>query len=188
METKSIIISFFTSAAVTTFLAFIFKSTLKAKIDYYFQSNLEKYKSQLNIFVDTEQKKSSRRMEAYPLIVEQIYRARNMARDLATHFSSNNISLSDEFSSRIKSLEDYLYKYRLDLERDNLFLEVHGYKNLLLTFAIKISDTKYYIQYDRQEELSRIKNELIELYNTIDEKYSPITHNLSLYDGDIKTE
>jgi hypothetical protein len=184
MEMNNIIISFLTSATVTTALAFVFKTILKSKIDYYFQTNLEKYKSQLDIIVDTEQKKSARRMEAYPLLVEQIYRARNIARDLATHFSLRNISLFEEFNFREKQLEEYLYKYRLDLERDNLFSDVHSYKNLLLTFSMKLSDTKYYIEQQAEEEkFIKNKDELTELYKTIDKKYSPITHKLSLYEG-----
>lgn len=183
METNNFIISLCTSAAVTAVLNFTFQAIIKSKIDYYFKSSLEKYKSNLNIVVDNAEKRTTRRMEAYPLIVEQIYRARNMARDLASHFSTGNFSLFEEFNLRTKQLEDYLYKYRLDLERDNLFPEVHSYKNLLLSFSMKLSDIKYYIENkDESEFFVKSKDELLNLYDTINTKYPTITHNLSVFE------
>jgi hypothetical protein len=182
METNNIIISLLTSVSVTTVMAFVFKTILKSRIDHYFNTNLEKYKSQLNLMVDSEQKKIIRRNEAYPLLVEQVYRARNIARDLS--FSSTNISLFEEFNSRTKQLEEYLYKYRLDLERDNLFSDVHSYKNLLFSFSMKLADIKYFIDHQEEARSLHNKKELNELYQIIEEKHSLIIHDLSLYQGE----
>ena len=132
----SIFISVFTSTATTALLFFVFRTVLKSKINHYFRTELEKYKSELHVTADFEKKMTTRRIEAYAYLVEVIYRTRNMARDLSIHFSLSNSSLFSEFKSRVKELEDCLYRYRIDLERDNLFIRVHEYKNLLLNFSL----------------------------------------------------
>ena len=180
---QSILISLLTSATTTTILLFVFKTIFKSKIDHYFNTQIEKLKSELSITTDVEQKISTRRLEAYSSLVEIIYRTRNMARDLSTHFTQTNLSLSSEFKSRVKELENCLYKYRIDLERDELFVGVHEYKNILLNYSMKLSDIKYFMEHNEEERILNNKKELLKQFELIEEKYNPIVHELSVYKG-----
>lgn len=178
---QSILISLLTSATTSTILIFVLKTIFKSRIQHYFNSQIEKLKSELSISADVEQKISSRRLEAYSSLVEIIYRTRNMARDLSTHFTQTNLSLLSEFKSRVRELENCLYKYRIDLERDNLFVGVHEYKNILLNYSMKLSDIKYFMKHNEDERVLNNKKELLKQFESIEEKYNPIIHELSVY-------
>src|SRR5512140_1602704 len=123
MDLPNWLISIVTSATVSGIVTVALKAYFNARITHHFEVELEKYKSELAIKADAEQGIAHRRLEAYPRIVELIYRTRNMARDLANDISISNLSLAEELGARAKELENSLYQFRIDLERDSLFSE-----------------------------------------------------------------
>ena len=156
------------------------KTYFKARIEQVYKIELEKLKSELAIKRGEDQAFLSRRVEAYPALVEMIYRTRNMARDLAKSISSRNLSLVSEVAARAKELEELLYKYRIDLERDDQFNLVHCYKNLLLTFTMRTSDVKYFLEHEESERADGARADTGQLYEELEALYGKIVHELSL--------
>jgi hypothetical protein len=62
-----------------------------------------------------------------------------MARDLAGG-SEWSRALRDELLTQSKSLEDLVFRFRIDLEADHIFVLVHRYKNLILEFVRAVPD------------------------------------------------
>lgn len=180
MDIMVFLTSVLTSATVTGLAIFFLKTYFKVKIEHMHQIELEKLKNQLALALGEGQVFVSRRVEGYSALVEMVYRTRNMARDLARSFNSRNLSLVAEVSSRAKELEELLYKYRIDLERDGQFNPVHRYKNLLLSFTMKASDVKYFVEHEEPVRTEHAKEELGEIYNSLESSYSSIVHELSL--------
>jgi hypothetical protein len=180
MDISLFITSALTSATVSGLLVFILKTYFKSRIEHTYRIELEKFKSQLALELGEGQAFVSRRVEGYSALVEMVYRTRNMVRDLEESLSSQNLSLVAEVASRTKELEELLYKYRIDLERDGQFHPVHRYKNMLLTFSMKASDVKYFIEHEESERAERAKSELVDIYEELEALYSDIVHELSV--------
>jgi len=179
MDFTTIITSVLTSSVVTGILVFSLKSVIKSKIEHYYKKELEKIKSDLNIHVNQEQVLINRRNEAYPTIVELVYKTRNMAREIVTLMNFKSRTFMDEFALKVHELEESLYKYRIDLERDNCFDETHKYKNSLLNLNMKISDITFFIEHNADDKVISHKKELEEEYKIIDKLYQELIETLS---------
>lgn len=168
MDISTIVTAVITSSAVSGLIVFAFQTFLKSKIEHHYNIELENIKTQLNIQNNQEQILSNRRNEAYPIIVGLIYKTRNMARDIVTQMNFKSKSFLDEFSQKVHELEDALYKYRIDLERDECFNEIHKYKNTLLNLNLKISDIVFFLEHNADDKAMTHKNDLNEGYKLID--------------------
>ena len=179
MDITTIITSVITSSIVSGVIVFSLRTLIKGRIDHYFKTELEKLKTQLNIFTNQEQVISNRRNDAYPHLVELVYKTRNMTREIITYMNFKGRTLLDEFSMKVKELEEALYKYRIDLERDQCFDNIHKYKNSLLNFNMKISEIIFFLEHDAEEKAIIRKKELEEDYKTIDVQHSELIKVLS---------
>lgn len=109
-----------TSLGVSALTTLYFQTYLTKRIEHHFQRRLEQFKANLEVQVHTKQEIAHRRLEAYPKIIEASYRTRNMARDLVqTGVSSESLQ---QPVARVRELEDMVFRYRVDLEADNLFV------------------------------------------------------------------
>lgn len=122
------------SAVISAVTTFLLQTYLAKRVEHKFARQLEDHKAELSVRLHAEHGIATRRLEAYPKIVELCYRARNMARDLLPT-PETSPALRDELLVRAKELEEYVFRFRLDLEGDNVFTLVHRYKNLVLEFA-----------------------------------------------------
>lgn len=174
MNLSNFIISVVTSASVSSLIIIIFRSYINKIIEHHFRKNLEEYKSELAIKTDIESSISQRRLEAYPKIVELVYRTHNIVRDLINSKYQKDSSLIAELEGRKKELEDYLFQFRIELERDELFKDVHIYKNNLINFCILMSDVHYYSKQKKEQKAAHRKEELITQYKIIENSYQQI--------------
>jgi hypothetical protein len=177
MDLASLALTVITSTSVSAIVTFVLQTYLSKRIEYDFARRLEQYKSDLAIRLDKEHGITTRRLEGYPRIVELCYRTRNMARDL-TQSSEPSQVLVTELRSRAKELEDLLFRFRMDLETDHVFVPVHRYKNLALQFVREISDALSAVQ---GPELSSNKdfNGLLDLFALLEESYQNVVKALS---------
>jgi hypothetical protein len=129
-----------TSAGVSTAVTLLLQTYFIKRVEHRFAIELEKQKAELNLRIQTEHGIIIRRMEAYPKIVELCYRTRNMARDLAMA-GAPVAALSQELHARSKELEDLVFRFRIDLETDHLFVPVHRYKNLIQLFSRDVAES-----------------------------------------------
>jgi hypothetical protein len=174
------------SAIISTIVTFSIKALIsqRYKIDIANLQNkhnaeIEVLKAQLMILTTISKEKTERRLKAYPKITELIYRTRNICREIDSKAISFNSYIIPELNNRVKELEDCLYEYRLDLDSDGLFMEVHKYKNCLLNFCYKVSDLKYFYDNSELERAEHVKTELSEIYKVIEESHAPIIKDLS---------
>lgn len=181
MDITSFLTTVLTSTVVTGLIIFLLKSYFKTRIEHHFQIELEKYKSELIMRLNLEHDISSRRLEAYPKIVELIYRTRNMARDLESNTLQMSPSLVEEFAARAKELAECLYKFRIDLERDEMFSDIHRYKNTLRNFNWRISDIRFFLEHGEEEKANLTGRELSSIFKDIEEHHKKIIHDLSQY-------
>lgn len=179
MDTTTIITAALTSTVVSGIIVFSVQTIIKTRIEHHYQRELEEIKSHLSVETNLEQLLANRRNEAYPIIVELIYKTRNMARDIITLMNFKSKSFLDEFSFKVGELENLLYKYRIDLERDKCFIEIHQYKNLLLNLNLKISDIVFFLEHNAEEKAVQHKNELDMEFRAIDLNHTELIKLLS---------
>jgi len=154
------------SAAVSTTTTLILQTVFTKRIEHHFARQLEEYKTTLSAKLSAEQGIVTRRLEAFPKIVELIYRTRNMARDI---LSAPSPALLEELRSRARELEDFVFRFRIDLEADHVFVMVHRYKNLVLQFAREAGD----IQGGDSSQSLRA------LFDQIETTHTDVVHRLS---------
>lgn len=173
------------SALLTFLLNYIFENRQKHRyekeltaLQHSYEMQLEKLKSQMAIGIDAQHEIIERRLESYPKLTEIVYRTRNMARDIAEcNFSS---ALVEELQVRTRELEDCLYKFRIDLERDGIFGPVHAYKNVLKAFNLAVQDAVFYgSQADDEERAQQTVAQVSSLYANLETLHKPIIGKLT---------
>jgi hypothetical protein len=192
---SSIITALVTSAAVSSFAALILNTWLEARIKhwiekdmerikhnyelelekarYLYQIEIEKIKTSLAANTSTFQEVLERRLIVYPKIVEIVYRARNIARELAKTPISSQV-LFNELKARSQELEETLYASRMDLERDQIFLSIHSYKNIVKTFIQLAEDFYYFDSQQSKEGKEDLSQALIKNYTELEKQYEVI--------------
>jgi|SRR5258707_6492383 len=139
MDLQNSIFAIVTSAGVSTGVTLLLQTYLTKRIELRFAVQLEKHKAELAVRMQTEHGIITRRMEAYPKIAELCYRTRNMARDLV-ETGAPMPALSQELQARSKELEDLVFRFRIDLEADQVFIPIHRYKNLIQLFSRGVAE------------------------------------------------
>lgn len=134
--------------------------------------------SLLNIGADSVRQISERRLTVYPKMVELVYRARNLAREIVNVAQPTRV-FCDEFGARALELEESVYNNRLDLERDGAFVIAHTYKNLVMTFARLSKDLIYQIERQDSEQADRVLDEVKEYFDQIEEQHKLVIDVLS---------
>ncbi|KAF0221543.1 MAG: hypothetical protein FD174_312 [Geobacteraceae bacterium] len=172
MDLSATIIAVFTSAGVSTATTFLFQAYFSKRIEHGFARKLEEYKTDLAVRLHAEHGIATRRLEAYPKIVELCYRTRNMARDLIAG-AQHSTALLHELGVRARELEEYVFRFRIDLEADHMFLMVHRHKNLVLHFFRVASEPVL-----EESEEDRV-DDLLCSYTDIDESYAQVVNLLS---------
>jgi len=190
MNSTEIITIILTSALISTLIAFLLRYIFESKQQHRFEIELQKLKhnyeiqlenikGKIAINADIQHKITERKLESYPRLVELVYRTRNMARELAS--VGYNSTLAEEFQSRARELEDCLYTFRIDLERDGIFAPIHAYKNSLKNFNLVLREMEFFQSRDaEQEKIQETVQELQALYSEVEDAHKPIIGKLSV--------
>jgi hypothetical protein len=189
MDTTTLITVLLTSTVISTLVSFLlkilFESRLEHKLEleleqlrHTYEVEIERLKTELTIKAETAHELTERRLSAYPGIVELVYRVRNMAREISNSPDISNV-LFDELRARAQELENALYEFRMDLERDELFITIHTYKNAIKTFSRLLEDREHYRKNEDITGVDRVTGELRDLYNQIETLHAPIIKSLS---------
>jgi hypothetical protein len=160
------------SAGMSAVITFVLQTYLGKRLEHAFARKLEGYKAELAVRMHAEHGIATRRLEAYPKIVELCYRTRNMARDLVTDPSRSSAFLQ-ELLIRAKELEEYVFRFRIDLEADHVFVIVHRHKNLVLHFSRTASEPTVDADTDARSD------DLSSTYTLIEESYTQVVDCLS---------
>ena len=168
-DISSGILSAIVAVGTSTLTTLLIQTYLTKRVELRFARELEAYKAEIGLRAYTEHEIATRRLEAYPKIVELCYRTRNMARDLVNPASASP-SLLAEMVDRARELEDALFKFRIDLEGDGKFAAAHQYKNLVRQFARIATSPELDVT---------SRGILAELYAEIDKSYPSIVSALS---------
>jgi len=139
MDLQGDLFAVLTSAGVSGGVTLLLQTYFTKRIEHRFAVALEKHKAELAVRIQAEHGIITRRMEAYPKIVELCYRTRNMARDLVAT-GTPQAALMQELQARSRELEDLVFRFRIDLEADHLFVRVHRYKNLIQHFSRGVAE------------------------------------------------
>ncbi len=146
---QDIVATILTSAVVSSMVSFLLRVIFEnrqthrynldiEKLRSSYDIRLEKLKTDLALQADLQRSIYERRFGNYPQLAELVYRTRNLSREIFLKKASSVIV--SEFQARATELEGALYQFRIDLQRDGLFLDIHGYKNLLKLFERAASD------------------------------------------------
>lgn len=120
MDILSLVVTVVSSATFSGVVIFVLRAYLKKLIENRFEKELEKYKTDLTIKAKRENEYVQRRLDAFPKIVELVYRTHNMARDIVNQTPPTSISLFEEFNNRLEELAEHIFICRFDLEREGL--------------------------------------------------------------------
>lgn len=173
MTLSEIITVILTSAAISSIVAFLLNYFFESRqqhrfekeitgIEHNYAIRLETLKAQMVVGTDIQHEITERRLNSYPQLVELVYRTRNMARELVG--ANHPPAFAEELEARSTELEDCLYRYRLDLERDKVFGPIHTYKNLLKAFNLALKDVMFY--QSKETERERMQQEVKQLEST----------------------
>lgn len=189
MDTNEIVTIIFTSAIIASMVSFLLKYIFENKQKHRFEAEIEKIKHLNDIEVEKlkevlaldaniQHKIGERRLDSYPRLVELVYRTRNMAKELTSPTYSP--TLVEEFRERSKETEDCLYKFRIDLERDNIFIPMHVYKNLLKNFDLTLREIEILkCQENAQDIVQKAMKGRNDIYDEIEIRHKLIIENLS---------
>ena len=189
MNVNDIVTTLLTSTAVSAIVSYVLKSLFESRLKHHFEKEfenlrqehaleLEKVKSLLAIEVATAHQLSERRLEAYPKLVELIYRTRNIAREIS-NTKEPSVTLSDEFTKRASELEEKLFAHRIDLERDDLFAIVHRYKNTIMSFHKLDRDLQHFHSLNDMDEVSNLLAQMKNLYTKVEKEHKSAINKLS---------
>lgn len=189
MTNSEIVTLLLTSTVVSGLVAFLlnyfFESRQQhrfergiADLEHNYAIQLEELKAEMVIGADLQHELTERRLSSYPKLVELVYRTRNMARELVD--VNLNPVFVEELEARSIELEDCLYKFRIDLERDHIFGPIHAYKNLLKNFNLALKDMMLYQSRDTlEDEVQQVAKQLKSTYNSIETLHNSIINKLS---------
>ena len=135
---QALLISILTSAGVSALITLIFETYITKRVQYHLDLKLSKYRADIESAGQARRALLLRRVEAYPKLVEFCYRTRNMARDL-TRMQVTSESIV-KLTEQVRELEELVFRFREDLEAEDLFSLTHTYKNLLLEFSREASE------------------------------------------------
>jgi hypothetical protein len=101
-----------------------------------------------------------------------------MSREIA---SGGNVSptLKDELTSRIGELENGLYDFRIDLQRDHLFPPIHLFKNTAKNFSMLLTDLSFFHDQKQEREAQDLADRVRASYEDIERQHVSIIEGLS---------
>jgi hypothetical protein len=185
MDVNSIVTALLTSAAVASVVSTLLETRFTHKFEleleqqrHSYEIELERLKNELTIRAETTHELTERRLAAYSKIVELVYRIRNMAREIANTEDTSSV-LFDELRARVRELENSLYTYRMDLERDSVFLVVHAFKNAARLFNRLVEDREHYRSRGEEDQAHKVYEEMCRVYTEIEVQHKPIIDSLS---------
>jgi len=143
------------------------------------QAETERLKVDLALRQESQHEMNERRFKAYPLLVELVYRLRNVAREAVQANLANMNATVDDFQARVRALEDCLYGYRIDLQRDHVFASVHAFKNAARTFGFVMNDISYHVSKEELEQVAAARERLVEAYPPLDRLYLGVVESLA---------
>lgn len=196
---RDIIVSLLTSTIVMGFAVLAVKAWLEGRVKHEFdvqlenqrqehKADLERLKAELKIGTDAANHISDRRLAIYPSVVEVVYRIRNLARGVIETDQASD-ALADELAARMRELEDAVFKYRIDFERDGVFVEIHSYKNRTKIFCRTVDDLRYSHRQGTPAQTAELMKLLRDLYSEIDVQHKPMLELLAQSTGaDVGTQ
>jgi len=181
----TILTSALVSSIVGVLLRIVFENRQQHRFDLEIEKNnhsyklqLEKMKAEILFNSDVRHELFERRLRCYPRLTELAYRARNIAREVATGTCS--AVLISEFQDRTNEFEEVLYTSRIDLEMDGGFVAAHTYKNLLKTFGRIASDLDISLQQDPMgNEAADTVQDLRGVYEKIEGLHKPLIDEMA---------
>ncbi len=204
-----ILTALLTSTIVSTIVSYIFKSWFETRLKHHFERelekirhsyqvdmerlrhsyivDLEKLKTNLAIDADVAQEITGRRLDAYPRLVELVYRVRNLAREIISTEASIPI-LRTELTARANELEEAVYSYRIDLDRDGIFAPIHAYKNESKTFGMLIRDLEHYQAQGQADNTKVVFGQLSDLYKDMELQHTHVIESLSVHTNFVTRE
>lgn len=157
-----------TSSVVSAVVTIVLEVIFKTRIEHNYQLQLERLKTELSIVSKRRERIDDARFEIYPAVAEIVYRVRNLARDIVSSKELPDESGNAKLDELNNSLEESLFKHRIDLERDELFLLIHQYKNNLKSFRLTLLSNN----------TNEKRRELVQTYELINASYERIVHRL----------
>lgn len=173
-----IVTSLFSSIFTTALITFILKKYFENKLKFHFDEKLEELKNKLYVVAEDVIKP---RFEAYGKLASMVYSVRNKCREISVAKEGPKSSFAQELQKKIDNLANLLIKYRAFWE-NKIFEEAHRYKNKLILFNQIVGDFIFYVNHKDNEKIQSTKNELIKIYNEIDQDHKLIIKNLKITD------
>lgn len=160
------------------------------------QLDVEKTIAQYQMQVEDERRKHEKEMEIFKLQLSQqkeikmastntnkkatefIYRIRNTFRNTIENWNIDQKKI-DENQIEIDKLIQFLLTDRFYLELSGVFVEIHRFKQRLITFQDSINDLKYLINGHDNKKINVKKERISSLYKGIDKEHSRIIQKLA---------
>lgn len=163
MTINTIVTTTILSSTIASLLTYFLKQYFDRRLEFHFDKKLELLKAELTLQAELTQQFSTRRLDIYPRIAELVYRLRNNLRDICEEELLPMTKALDFIHNTDEYIEE-IYHSRLDLERDQIFLILHAYKNEVISAknvlldwmivtadGIEINDYYYHLQQKYQQ-------------------------------------
>jgi hypothetical protein len=156
---------------------------LRAELTGQRDRDIEKVKSDLAREFLATQHLAERRLEVYPLAVDRVYRIRNIAGGLASSAGhESDAALASEFGARTSELRECMYKYRFDMQRDGVWMQVHEFVKTAERLVGGLEDWAYLQKRGDQGGLPEVVARIRAVHGDIERLYIPLVDLLSNVD------
>lgn len=164
-------------ASLATFLV---QRYFDHRLEYYFNIQLEKLKANLDFQGNVRNQIEIKRLEAYPVITELIYRLHNQLKEIVSGKGISN-EKSRSFLDLVDLFTEEIFSTRLFLELDGMFEELHDYKGTILVAKNLLLDWIYITgegNLEDQDNKDELQLELKDISTQIDHKQKGLIQKL----------
>jgi hypothetical protein len=177
----TILTSALTSALITVVLGTVFKYYFDRRlleISHGNQLELTRVSEGLKVIHNAAIERDRQRRESLPKLAERVYRVRNAARKLSNAIEGQPNQPLASLDAEIGKLEVDLYEHRVLLAMDELFPEVHAFKNDARTLAALTSDL-IFLRQSNEQDSHGIQDRLASVYQKVDREHSAIVDRIA---------
>jgi predicted nuclease with TOPRIM domain len=167
-----------TAIATSALTAAIVTAALTAILRHVFDKRLLRMEKELNRMYDIIQEIDKQRRQTFQRVAARVHRVRSKAKEFVENDSTGEEPLN-AFRDATRRLEDDLSKLRLILEEEDLYREVHAFKNDAKGLAGLFDDLVLQRDQSDEEQIQQVRASISESFGELDLKCVNIIDHLT---------
>lgn len=187
MSIEEVLTTVVTSGTVASLLTFFLQTYIRTRLEQRYKLEIEYLKREhegkmialqhtLEIQKISEIEMIKRRQIAYPRLAELVYRLKRISDNILGGAAQGML---EELGSLTKEMEEILHTYFMDLERDQLFVAVHKFKNLAIDIGHMFHLATLQPEYSKSDCTVKARQQLIALCHKASDTHQSLIEGLT---------